>query len=131
MVDHAGLERRPLLRQDGVRAEAADHLEVILRLALVVLLATAVTDARMRRHEDPRLRPVHARPPRALGARHASAPVERGGLLAEVPDVAACVLRVPVRGALGELASLVETVIHDHARSVRDRLRAMTDIARY
>src|SRR5205085_8966145 len=46
VVDDAGLERRPLLRQDSVRAEHAQDREVIFGLSLVELLPAGLPDAR-------------------------------------------------------------------------------------
>ena len=82
------------------RSEQGEHLEVILGVALVELLPAGLADARVGGHVDAGLAPstpdIHV--PSVLVTR--PLPVELGRLLAEVPDVAARVLRVPVDRAL-------------------------------
>ena len=72
VVDHVRLERRPLLGQQRVRrggvgnadrGREAQHPEVVFGLTLVVLLPVRRADARLRRHQDSRLRTVDARLP--------------------------------------------------------------------
>src|SRR3954452_8924790 len=93
VVDRAGLERSRLLGEErvlgtrvGDAAEDPDHLEVILRLALVVLLPPRLADAWMGGHVDAGLRAVDAGHPGARRAPDVAARVELCGLLAEVPD---------------------------------------------
>src|SRR5205085_6479336 len=129
-------ERRPLLRQEraarrhvrrlDVRAQAEDF-EVILGLVLVVLLATGLAHLRMRRHVDPGFRAVATGLPRALPARDMPVRVELGGILAEVPDVAGLVLRVPVARSLLEAAAEVQAVADDDALGTRARLLLVPD----
>src|SRR4051794_27142638 len=73
VVDHAGLERRPLLGEERRRGGGGGRLhaggeradpEVVLGLALEVLLPRRLTDARVHRHVDARPRAAHARLPR-------------------------------------------------------------------
>ena len=104
-------------RAHGV--EQADHLEVILGVALVVLLAARLSDARLCRHVDARLRAGDTRRPRALRARDVAVRVELGGPLAEVPDVAVRVLAVPVGGALLEVPVEIEEVTDGDAAARR------------
>src|SRR5205085_11972708 len=66
VVHSSRLERRRLLRQDGVAPEHADHLELVLRMAFVVLLLQGLPDPRMRRDVDARTSTVDARPPGTL-----------------------------------------------------------------
>src|SRR5205085_737079 len=92
-------------------------------VALVVLLPAELPQARVGGHEDAGLSAVNAGRPGALGAGDATVRVQFGGVLAEVPDVAARVLAVPVDRALAEAASQVEPVVDDDAGDAGDRLR--------
>src|SRR5256885_8273899 len=111
-VDDARLQRRPLLRLQE-RAVLAEDPEVVLGVALVELLLAGLSDLGMRGHEDAGPRAVLAGLPGPRGIRQAAVLVEGTGGLAVVEDVAATVLRVPVRGLLRQLAMQVEPVA-DH-----------------
>src|SRR5919112_4680931 len=52
----------------GDRRRTVDHLEGVLGLALIPLLAEPATDLRMGLHEDPRLSAVDSGVPGTLGA---------------------------------------------------------------
>src|SRR3954462_7091094 len=82
---------------------------------------------RISRHEDARLRAVDSGLPAALGARYVSAPVEFGGLLPEVPDVAIDVLGVPVEGVLSDAVVENEGVLDDHRAYAADYSPALRD----
>src|SRR6478736_6664303 len=140
VVDHAWLEWRPLLREQRVRSsgrrdgtEEADDLEVVFRVALEVLLLSGLADVRVPRHEDAGLPAVDACHPGALGTRDVSLCVELGGVLAEVPDVAARILAVPVDRALRQVVAEVEAIMDGDAGHALDlpRLpRDLDDVAR-
>jgi hypothetical protein len=100
------------------RVETEDA-ELVLRVSLVELLPAGLSDRRMRRHVDPRLSAVAPGQPRALSAGDVPARIEFGGLLAEVPDVARAILRVPVGRALAEVAAQVEPVAQTVASKPR------------
>src|SRR5215217_954338 len=111
VVQHAGLKGGPLLGAQGMaeravghgdRGRTVGHLEYVLGLALIPLLAEPATDLRVGLHEDPWLSAVDSGVPGALGADDLAVTVEFGGVLAEVPDVAATVLGVVVAGPLGQ-----------------------------
>ena len=87
------------------------HLGLILRLAREYSWRYA-SPAWLRGHQHARLRAVDARLPRPfLGDRLAVLELRR--VLAEVPDVAGGVLRVPVVGVLDQLAVLGDRVADD------------------
>src|SRR5207302_10759024 len=94
--------------------------EVVLRVALVELLERGLAEAWMARAVDPRLGAVDAGHPGAFGALDVPVRVELGRVLAEVPHVAARVLRVPVGGALLEPAKEVEPVADSDAGNALD-----------
>src|SRR3954453_22980216 len=126
LIEHAALERRPLVSDHEVASDRLD-LEVILGMTLVVLLAVGATRARLRRHEDPGPGSCRAVLPRALAARDAAMEVELLGGLAEVPDIAGRVLAVPVERVLDEVAVLEDAVM-DYARTpARDGPRVARD----
>src|SRR4029450_10221440 len=115
----------------GRRAQA-DHPEVILCVALVELLPEGGSCLRVRRHVDPGLRTVDSRPPGALPGSHVPLPIELGGVLAEVPDIALGVLRVPLAGAPGDLALGVEVVTNRRRAYALDcprRVRRRDDLS--
>src|SRR5437899_2395271 len=131
VVDHAGLQRRRLDGQErvarggGGRADAGGEArdgELVFCLPGAELLAGAVADLGVRRHEDARSRPTHARPPAAFPAHDLAGAVERRGVLAEVPDVALAVLGVEVGGALRQAALLEQAVADDGRSYARDAL---------
>src|SRR5436190_24356166 len=68
VVERAGLERRPLLREQRVSRQP-DHREVVLGVALEVLLTERPADHWVRGHEDSRVCAVDTGPPGALAAR--------------------------------------------------------------
>src|SRR4051794_160162 len=81
----------------------------------------------MRGHEDPRLRSADAGLPRPLAADDLPA-FELLRRLAEVPDGAALVLRVPVERVLGESAAVEpDAVVNDRRVDAQDRLRRARD----
>src|SRR5438128_1126202 len=96
-------------------------------MAPVELLAPRLAYRRARRHVDPGDRPVSAGLPGALGACDPSLPIELGRRLAEVPDVAGLVLRVPVGRPLTEPPVEVEAVVDDDARDTLDQLGRVQD----
>src|SRR5439155_14772 len=112
---HAGLTARtygpPGLEED---------IRFCARESVLDVLPPEPAGHRARRHVDARLGAVAAGLPRAFGRRDAAADVELRRGLAEVPDVAAAVLRVPVGRSLLELAGQEEPVPHDDARSALD-----------
>ena len=110
-----------------VLPEVGEHLEMVLGVAPPVLLEAFLADARVGRHQNPGARALHARPPRALAARHLAALVELGGVLAEVPDVALRVLGVPVVRLLLEVAVEPQAVVDDHALHAGDLDRPVGD----
>src|SRR6266576_4877168 len=124
VVEGVGLERRPLLRQEGAARES-DHREVVLRVTLEVLLPERLADLRMRRHEDARPCAVDACLPGSLAARDLAGPVQLRGGLAEIPDGAAGVLRVPVGRPLREATVEVEAILDRGAADAPDDLRAV------
>jgi len=109
-----GVAERAIGHRD--RGRTVDHLEHVLGLALIPLLAEPATDLRVGLHEDPRLSAVDSGVPAALGADDPAATVQLGGVLAEVPDVATTVLGVVVAGPLGQDVVQIEPVL-DHAGS--------------
>src|SRR3954447_25856115 len=136
VVDDLLLQRRRLAGEHRAlgahrgRADAvaqAEDLEVVLGVALVDLLLEAHADLGMRRHEDPGLRAVDAGLPAARAALDLAVLLQRGGRLAQVPDVPVGVLRVPVRRALLEAAVDVYAVVDDGGLHALDRLLAMRD----
>src|SRR5262245_66404140 len=92
-----------------------------------MLLPPGTAGRRLGGHVDPGRGAVAARAPGALGADDAPVRVQLRRRLAEVPDIAAAVLRVPVGRALGEPALEVETVLDDDAGRAVDRLRPVRD----
>src|SRR5439155_19390081 len=103
------------------------HPELILGLAAVELLAERLAHPRVGGHEDPRPRPVDARLPRAGARLHPALGVVLHRLLAEVPDVALAILRVPVVRGLLELA-VEPRAVEDHGRGdPEDLLRVARD----
>src|SRR5438477_11708920 len=82
----------------------------------------------MRGHEDPGLGAVDAGLPGSLGGLDLSLPVQLRGLLAQVPNVARLVLRVPVRRALFESSPLVEPIVDDCRANALDQLRRARDL---
>jgi uncharacterized membrane protein YbhN (UPF0104 family) len=109
------------------RAAALDDPRGVLCLATRELLPVAVRYLRVRLHHEARLGVVHAGLPGAGGV---DLPVRQIGLcvLAEVPDVAAVVLGVPV-GRVLELRAVVGRDVPDDARrdAFRDELRLVGD----
>ncbi len=91
-----------------------------------MLLLVRVADRRLRLHHEPRLGTVNAGLPGALRAGH-PAVLELPRRLAEVPDVAVVVLRVPVESLLGRLSGEEEPVMDDGARDAEDLLRLCRD----
>src|SRR5204863_10195089 len=72
--------------------------------------------------------PVDTGLPRPGSAGHAALGVELLGGLAEIPDVAALVLPVPVHRVLDDLAlGVVESVVHDGGRHALDVLGPARD----
>src|SRR5918998_281126 len=121
VLDGPGLQRRPVARHEDaiegsrrhLRALAErEHLPAVLGLAGAVLLAIPHPDPRARGHDHPRLRAIDARLPRAR-ARADLAVLVLLRVLAEVPDVAVGVLRVPVLRVLDEPAGLGDAVVDD------------------
>src|SRR5204862_6371950 len=100
--------------------EDADDLEVVVGVPLQVLLTVDTADDGMSRHEDPRLGAVAAGRPAALAGFDAAVRVELRGRLAEVPDVALLVLRVPVGRPLLAPPVHVQAVTDRDALSTRD-----------
>src|SRR5207237_6747455 len=105
----------------------AQYLEVVLGVALVELLPHRLADARLRGHHYPRPGTADAGPPRPLPALDATLLVELRGRLAEVPDVSARVLRVPVLRPLPEATLQVEPVVDLGAAHTVDQLRLVRD----
>src|SRR6185503_19912537 len=135
-VDHAWLKRRGLGRLDDIREGPVGHLhrlgealdpEPILRVPLVELLPEGLTDLRVRRHEDARLGPVHARLPGALPRHDAAVGADLPGRFAEVPDRSLAVLRIPVVGVLSHLPAPEEPVADDDAWDAEDLLDPVRD----
>src|SRR2546423_6778652 len=93
----------------------------VLGFPLVVLLERALTDARIAEDVDPLARAVHAGLPRALPAGHLALRGQLGRGLAEVPHVPLGVLRVPVGGALAEVAIQIQAVAHGGGADAVDR----------
>src|SRR5215212_1309449 len=137
VVDHAGLERRPLPREqravaeaavrDGHRRVPAEDLEVVLGVAAEVLLRCAEADARVHGHDDAAPRAVAAGLPRALGARRVAVAVELARVLAEVPDGAGAVLGEPVARVLDHAPVLEDAVADDAGVHALDQLGAVGD----
>src|SRR3954451_3560374 len=100
----------------------ADHAELILRVAGVVLLEVVLADMRAGGHEDPGACAAAAGVPTSGPADDATRRVQLGGVLAEVPDGAVGVLRVVVPRALGEVAVLPGAVVDDPAAHAVDEL---------
>lgn len=92
-----------------------DDLRKILRLAGQVLQSMRDTDPWLRGHDDARLRAGYAGLPRSARADDLSV-LELLRRLAQVPDVAVGVLRVPVVGVLHEFA-VGRDGVSDHSRS--------------
>src|SRR4051794_31932219 len=89
VVEHAGLERGPLLGQQCAARRRAPrphahrealHAVVILGLALEVLLPASLADVRVCGHVDPGLSPAHARLPRARRILHPPVRIQLRGL---------------------------------------------------
>src|SRR3954452_15290248 len=72
LVEHARLDRRPLVRRHPLPGQRHD-LEVVLGVALEGLLPVTAPDARSRRHEDAGPGTAHAGLPRAFAALHVAA----------------------------------------------------------
>src|SRR4051794_28797959 len=125
-VEHSRLERRPFVRDQPVAVDADDP-EVVLGLALVVLLAKRLSDARVRGHEDAGAGAIDARPPRSGTALHLSVAVELLGVLPQIPDIAARVLGVVVERFLGDAAAQDHPVVDDGGRHAQDPLRVVRD----
>src|SRR5262245_7796056 len=113
LLDNAALERRPVTRLQRVaeasirrrhRHTGAQHAADVLSMALVVLLPVRVADARPAFHDDPGPCTVDAGLPRAVVA-NPLAVLAVVRVLAEVPDVAALVLCVPVVRLLRRFAA--------------------------
>src|SRR4030095_11911003 len=122
VVQHVRFQGVGLLGAQGVperavgdrdRRRAVDHLEHVLGLAPVPLLAELAAELGVGLHEHPRLGPVNAGVPGALGVDHLAVAVQGGGVLAEVPDVAAAVLGVVGAGSLLQHVAQVAAVL-DH-----------------
>ena len=118
-----GLERaREVAERDADRLVEAEHLRPVLGLARVVLLPVGHADLRLGGEQDARQRSVDARLP---GARVAGglAVLELGRVLAEVPEVAVVVLRVPVERVLDGHAVLGHEVVDDPRLDTHNRAR--------
>src|SRR5919106_5919174 len=135
LLDDVGLERCRIPRlEDAVEGAVwqldalveAQDLARVLRLAGVVLLPVGHSDLGVRRHDDARLGAVDAGLPRAARADDLAVLVLLR-ILAEVPDVAVAVLRVPVVGVLDHGAVLGHDVVHDRRLDAEDRLSAACD----
>src|SRR5215212_81855 len=132
----ARLERRPLLGlhrvvrgDEGHRGGcvAVEDLEVILGVSLVELLARRQSHPRMAREEDAGAGAVAAGLPGALARDHVAVAVELLGVLAEVPDVAVVILRVPVVGDLPRLAVSQHHVMDHGGPHAQDPLGPVHD----
>src|SRR5262245_8353218 len=99
----------------GDRRGAADHREHVLGVALVPLLAEPAADLGVGLHEDTGLGAVDPGVEGPLGADDVAVAVQLGGVLAEVPDVAAAVLGVVVAGPLFQDVVQIQPV-GDHPR---------------
>src|SRR3954469_4938321 len=135
VVHNARLERRPLLREQGVRfarrshgTEESDDLEVVFGVPFQELLWPALAEPGVAGDVHAGFGAGDSRLPGALGAGDVAMCVELGGVLAEVPDVAVGILAVPVGGALFEPTLHVEAVVDrdtgdafDHPGLVGDR----------
>ena len=75
----------------------------------------------MREHDDPGDGAGDAGLPRAVRAEEAAVPVVLLRVLAQVPDVAVLVLRVPVLGVLDQAAVELDDVVHDRRGDADDR----------
>src|SRR4051812_704506 len=93
---------------------------MVLRLPLVELLLGRLADLRAREHEDPGPGAVHPRAPRTASVLDPPGLVELGGVLSEVPDVAAGVLAEPLRRPFLEPPAQVEPILDDDARDAVD-----------
>src|ERR1700730_4138962 len=127
----AGIEGVLVERDDDVvvgalgdrrRRAQAEDLRGVQRNAGTVFLAVPNADPWMGRHDDARLSLVDARLPRAVRVRDDTVDVF-SGVLAEVPDVAGLVLRVPVGRLLLERAILRDDVLDDGAPYAQHDLR--------
>src|SRR4030095_7244511 len=107
---------------NGDPGRPADHLEDILGLAPVPLLAEPAFELGVCLHEHPRLGAVDPGVPGPLGLDDVAVAVEDGGVLAEVPDVAATVLGVVVAGPLLEDVVQVQPVLDDPGPDPADHL---------
>src|SRR5262249_2949379 len=74
-------------------------------------LEIMIVNLRMRFHDNPRLRPINASPPRPLGGYHMAMPIEFLGVLSEIPDVAVAVLREIVERILLQDATHKDSVV--------------------
>ena len=123
---HQGLGIEPG-RCLGHLVETQD-LALVLRLALVVLLAIGHPDLGVGGHDDSGLGAVHACLERAAAA-DPLAVLVLGRVLAEVPDVPRGVLREPVVREFDELTVLGDRVADDdRLDAVRDRLCLARDL---
>ena len=138
MFDDLGFEAGELLGLDRVavgpgtdlyRRVYAEHPRRVFGVTAVVLLAVRDPRARLRLHDDAGVRIVDARLPGAFGA-DLSVLGELLGVLAEVPDVAPAVLRVPVERFLGDAIPDANDIVHDDARNTEDLARLVRDLDR-
>src|SRR5437879_238527 len=103
----------------------SEHVCLVQRLTgWVVLLPVAISRVRVGRHDDPRPRAVHARPPRVARLDEASM-LALEGVLAEIPDVPVLVLRVEVERALDRAAVFGDRIPDDGAADAEDPLLLM------
>src|SRR3954451_4410503 len=114
VVENAWLQGGRLLCPQGMAevsvrdcddAVAVDDPERVLRLTAEPFLPEATVELRVRLHVHARLRPVHAGVEGAGALHDPAVPVQLGGVLPEVPDVAARVLGVVVAGPVREAAA--------------------------
>jgi hypothetical protein len=135
VLEHPAVERREVLREQHVVEVPERHLHLlaqaedlcpVLRLSRSVLLPVGRPDPRMHRHDDASLRSIDAGLPRT-GGRDDLPVLVLLRVLAEVPDVAAHVLRVPVERVLDQLAALGHLVVHHGGLDTEDLLRPRGD----
>src|SRR5947207_12123243 len=98
---------------------------MVLGVALEVLLTERLADLWPRGHEDSRVCAVDTGLPRPLAARDLACLVQLGRRFAEVPDIAACVLRVPVGRPLRKPTVEVEAIGDLGAANALNLLRSL------
>src|SRR3954462_15852610 len=118
LVDRAVLEREQRPLEAAVRrshsAAAAEHLGLVPGVPGRVLLPVGIAAVRVGEHDDAGLAVADAGLPGPV-VLHPAPVLEVARVLAEVPDVALLVLRVPVEGALLGGAPR-EDLVQDHRR---------------